>query len=132
MIDLEEIKNDCEMLCEECLAPCCYWNMTGRAYGEDQGGSTVDETVAASDFYWTDWPLVTGFDDIEESLVMQSYERIDKTGRLSRPNFRMCPFIVNGLCLIYENRPLICKIYILCQMAVDRYYAGTVEAEEST
>ena len=77
--------------CKDCLAPCCSFKMTGIAYG-------LKNTTKARDFFTHDFVLVkTEEEDIFKFLSL-------------------CPLNILGKCLIYEERPLVCREW-MCLMA---------------
>ena len=80
--------------CDACLSPCCFFlNMPGGVYDYTTPSDEVEKNI---DFFTFKF------------IMMDAYDPIDTT-------MHMCPLNVDSQCLIYENRPGVCKMY-KCQM----------------
>ena len=80
--------------CDTCLAPCCFFlNMPGAVYDYTTPSDEVKKNI---DFFTFKF------------IMMDAYDPVDTT-------INMCPLNVDSQCIIYEDRPTICKMF-KCQM----------------
>ena len=103
--------------CSDCLAPCCNLNMTGYLY--DYKKSDNINVKEMSEFWSNDFVIMM--------IRYQSFEEFNEmgfkvnTGIDDLNKLHVCPLNILGDCLIYEDRPLMCKEF-RCEMALDTYF----------
>lgn len=101
--------------CESCLAPCCFFSMHGYPYNykTDPHGSMQ----SSRSFFTNDFVILgVRYDSFDEQiddwgfkLPLAMGEELDYTD--GNKALQICPLNVNSKCLIYEDRPKMCRVF---------------------
>ncbi len=107
--------------CGDCLAPCCFLELTGFTHRLKEEDRIIDE---GKTFFGGDFVIL--------GIHRSSWTENTKHGfnvQLNPPELqykskglRVCPLAVNGKCIIYEDRPYICRKFT-CTMKVGNFYS---------
>lgn len=105
--------------CGDCLAPCCFLDVGGLAHNYNE-----DNIITEGRKYFS-------HDFIILHMVEKYWQTHTEHGfnlqlnppelQYSDKGLRVCPLAVNGRCIIYEDRPYICRKFT-CVMKVGNFY----------
>ena len=104
--------------CSNCLAPCCFLSMTGYTYNYQTDNKTEDEIEDNQSFWRHGFVIerIKNMDIIEQTqewgftLPLAQSDELNRKGGL-----QICPLNIDSKCLIYENRPKMCRTW-KCRM----------------
>ena len=91
-----------QSVCAECASVCCLLRLSGYTKGPNL------EDVPAAKAYWRGPWVQIKLPEVH-------------------PKIWLCPLAINGRCLIYEDRPLICALFLGCNWKYP--YADELGAE---
>jgi len=103
--------------CESCLAPCCFFLMKG--YNYDYENKDEAKSVAGG-FFQNDFVIMVIRKENDEDIVDMGFNiqlgmydefnwKYDDDSGLG--GLQICPLNIDSKCLIYEDRPLMCKMW---------------------
>ncbi len=99
--------------CGDCHAPCCFLQMDGYAKKPDN--------TEASKFWTDDFVIIKNKNDTWEDNAKDGYKiQLNPPELDPKDGLQICPLAVNGKCIIYEDRPKMCRIFT-CQMKTGVY-----------
>ncbi len=111
----EIYKKRWQLRCSKCPAPCCFFSMSGFNFdnradnGNGQNFFTHDFIVIKFNRQTNEEKKAAGF-----NIQLDTPEFIH-----NRKGLQVCPLSIHGRCLIYEDRPFICKFF-KCDLALKR------------
>lgn len=105
--------------CGNCLSPCCFVEINGLPY--KPFGLTKDSD--AQYFFTHQFVIIhTKYKSWKEKKDM-GFQTILHTEEQELEKLQICPLNTGGKCLIYEDRPLICREW-KCVMKCGEIYKG--------
>jgi len=100
--------------CGDCAAPCCYFTMGGHTH--DNSDHSESQSFFEHDFILIKMKHMTWDENIEVGfrVALDTPELEHKNGLM------VCPLNIDSKCLIYEDRPKICKTF-KCNMKFNKW-----------